>query len=141
MDWTQGPKMLVVWEVLEVARESGNRPVINACVRLIDADRRSWRKQSDDWMVFMVIVMGARRAVLDDGGQDRSITLLAARRRLLRWSRSRAEDRKPALQGARLTQEPGRRSSGRAMRVIDRQHVHLRRVLRRECDARLSATV
>jgi hypothetical protein len=51
MDWTQAPRMQVVWEVLEVARESGDQSVINACVRLIDADRRGWRKQSDDWRV------------------------------------------------------------------------------------------
>ena len=39
MDWTQGSKIQVVWEVLEAARETGEKTVIDACVRLIDAER------------------------------------------------------------------------------------------------------
>ena len=41
----------MVWQVLEVARENGEKPVIDACVRLIDAARRGSRKRADDWRV------------------------------------------------------------------------------------------
>ena len=51
MNWTQSPRIQAVWEVLEAARETGEKSVINACVRLIDAHRRGWRKQADDWRV------------------------------------------------------------------------------------------
>ena len=51
MKWTQAPKMHMVWEVLEAAREAGEKPVIDACVRLIDAARRGSRKQAGDWRV------------------------------------------------------------------------------------------
>ena len=51
MNWTQSPRIQEVWEVLEAARETGEKSVINACVRLIDAHRRGWRKQADDWRI------------------------------------------------------------------------------------------
>ena len=53
MNWLQPPRMAIVWEVLEAARDTGDKVVIEACVRLIDADRRGWRKHHDpaDWRV------------------------------------------------------------------------------------------
>jgi hypothetical protein len=46
VNWIQAPRMQVVWEVLEAARESGEKPV---SVRLIDAAKRGSRKQAEDW--------------------------------------------------------------------------------------------
>jgi hypothetical protein len=51
MNWMQAPRMQVVWEVLESARETGDKSVVDACVRLIHADRRGGRKQADDWRI------------------------------------------------------------------------------------------
>lgn len=38
------PRMRIVWMVLEGAKDVGDEPVIAACRRLIEADRRGWRK-------------------------------------------------------------------------------------------------
>jgi hypothetical protein len=46
MNWLQPPRMQVVWHVLDAARDTGDKLVIDACVRLIDADRRG-RKHHD----------------------------------------------------------------------------------------------
>lgn len=51
MNWLKPPRMQMVWEVLEAARDAGDKAVVDACTRLIDADRRGWRKHHDpaDW--------------------------------------------------------------------------------------------
>ena len=53
MNSTQPPSMRIVWEVLEAAWDAGERLVVDACIHLIDADRRGWRKHHDpaDWQV------------------------------------------------------------------------------------------
>lgn len=47
------PRMQIVWQVLEAARDVGDNVVVSACARLIGADRRGWRKHHDpeDWKV------------------------------------------------------------------------------------------
>lgn len=50
---TQPPRMQIVWQVLEAARDTGDKVVIGACVRLVEADRRGWRKhhRREDWEI------------------------------------------------------------------------------------------
>ena len=45
--------MALIWQVLEGARDAGDKHVIDACVRLIDADRLGWRRhhRQEDWQV------------------------------------------------------------------------------------------
>ncbi len=38
------PKMQIVWQVLEAAKDAGDEMVIAACRRLIVANRRGWSK-------------------------------------------------------------------------------------------------
>jgi hypothetical protein len=38
------PRMHIVWQVLEAAKDAGDEMVIAACRRLINADRIGWRK-------------------------------------------------------------------------------------------------
>ena len=40
------PRMQIVWEVLEAAKDAGDATVIAACRRLIVADRLGWRKHA-----------------------------------------------------------------------------------------------
>lgn len=40
------PKMQIVWEVLEAAKDAGDAMVIAACRRCIEADRRGWKKHN-----------------------------------------------------------------------------------------------
>jgi hypothetical protein len=53
MDWKESPRMALIWQVLEGARDAGDKHVIDACVRLIDADRLGWRRhhRQEDWQV------------------------------------------------------------------------------------------
>ena len=45
------PRMRIVWDVLEAAKDNQDDHVIGACRRLIVADRLGWRKHADmrDW--------------------------------------------------------------------------------------------
>jgi hypothetical protein len=38
------PRMRIVWDVLERAKDVGDELILAACRRLIEADRRGWRK-------------------------------------------------------------------------------------------------
>lgn len=38
------PKMRIVWEVLEAAKDAGDQMVIAACRKCIEADRLGWKK-------------------------------------------------------------------------------------------------
>lgn len=38
------PRMMIVWQVLEAAKDTGDQTVINACRRLIVANRLGWKK-------------------------------------------------------------------------------------------------
>ena len=38
------PKMQIVWQVLEAAKDAGDEMIIAACRRLIAANRRGWSK-------------------------------------------------------------------------------------------------
>lgn len=41
------PRMRIIWDVLESAKDNGDAIVIAACRRLINADRIGWRKHAD----------------------------------------------------------------------------------------------
>lgn len=41
---TQTPRMDNVWEVLGAAKDAGDQLAISACRRLIEADRRGWKR-------------------------------------------------------------------------------------------------
>ena len=45
------PKMQIVWNVLEAAKDAGDQMVVSACRRLIVANRLGWRKHANlnDW--------------------------------------------------------------------------------------------
>jgi hypothetical protein len=43
---TMTPKMQIVWEVLEAAKDNHDAPVIAACRRLIWANTLGWRKRA-----------------------------------------------------------------------------------------------
>lgn len=47
------PRMRIVWEALEAAKDNHDAVVIGACRRLIVADRQGWRKHADprDWII------------------------------------------------------------------------------------------
>lgn len=47
----QPPRMAIIWRVLEAAKDNGDTMVINACRRLINANRIGWRKHHnpEDW--------------------------------------------------------------------------------------------
>ena len=47
MDRPLSPRMRMVWQVLEAAKDAGNERVIAACRRCIVADRRGWRQHGD----------------------------------------------------------------------------------------------
>jgi hypothetical protein len=49
--YTLVPRMHIVWNVLERAKDVGDDFVIGACRRLIAANRLGWRKHHDpeDW--------------------------------------------------------------------------------------------
>ena len=38
------PKMQIVWNVLEAAKDANDQTVIAACRRLIEANRMGWKK-------------------------------------------------------------------------------------------------
>jgi hypothetical protein len=38
------PRMTIVWQVLEAAKDADDQAVIAACRRCIVADRRGWRR-------------------------------------------------------------------------------------------------
>ncbi|HEX3869426.1 MAG TPA: hypothetical protein VHV77_03215 [Pirellulales bacterium] len=40
----QSPRMEIVWQVLEAAKDNHDQIVIEACRRLIVANRRGWHK-------------------------------------------------------------------------------------------------
>ncbi len=41
------PKMHIIWNVLEAAKDAGDETVIAACRRLIVANRLGWKKHAD----------------------------------------------------------------------------------------------
>lgn len=41
------PRMQIVWQVLEAAKDAGDDLVIAACRRLINADHIGWRKHAN----------------------------------------------------------------------------------------------
>lgn len=41
---TQTPRMQIVWQVLEAAKDAGDAMVVAACRRMITADTIGWRK-------------------------------------------------------------------------------------------------
>jgi hypothetical protein len=41
------PRMQIVWDVLEAAKDNGDDLAIAACRRLIVADRLGWKKHAD----------------------------------------------------------------------------------------------
>jgi hypothetical protein len=41
------PKMMIVWQVLEAAKDAGDQMVIAACRRLIVANRIGWKKHAN----------------------------------------------------------------------------------------------
>lgn len=45
------PRMSIIWDVLEQAKDAGDEYVLAACRRLIHADRLGWTKHRDpaDW--------------------------------------------------------------------------------------------
>ena len=47
------PRMQIVWDVLERAKDAGDAVVTAACRRLIEANRLGWRKHHDpaDWQL------------------------------------------------------------------------------------------
>lgn len=49
------PRMRIVWDVLESAKDAGDIMVISACRRIIEADRIGWRKHGnkDDMALVM----------------------------------------------------------------------------------------
>lgn len=51
------PRMQIVWDVLEAAKDNGDDMVIAACRRLIVADRLGWKKHAkrDDIQLVMNI--------------------------------------------------------------------------------------
>lgn len=40
------PKMHIVWQVLEAAKDAGDQMVIAACRRCIEANRLGWKKHN-----------------------------------------------------------------------------------------------
>lgn len=46
-DTDMTPRMQIVWSVLEAAKDAGDTMVINACRRIITADRIGWRKHGN----------------------------------------------------------------------------------------------
>lgn len=38
------PKMQIIWQVLDMAKDVEDTMVINACRRLIEANRKGWKK-------------------------------------------------------------------------------------------------
>lgn len=50
---TMTPRMQIVWDVLEGAKDAKDELVIAACRRLIEANRRGWRKHASkaDWQL------------------------------------------------------------------------------------------
>ena len=48
MDTPVSPRMRMVWQVLEAAKDAGDERVIAACRRCIVADRRGWRAHGDE---------------------------------------------------------------------------------------------
>jgi len=38
------PRMQIIWAVIEAAKDAGDQMIINACRRLIEADRLGWHK-------------------------------------------------------------------------------------------------
>jgi hypothetical protein len=49
------PRMQIVWQVLEGAKDCQDQIVINACRRLINANTIGWRKHADkrDWQLVL----------------------------------------------------------------------------------------
>lgn len=49
------PKMRIVWEVLEAAKDAGDEMVIAACRRCIEANRRGWKahKGSESFQIVL----------------------------------------------------------------------------------------
>jgi hypothetical protein len=57
------PRMTIVWEILERAKDAGDEFVIAACRRLIIADRIGWKRHANksDWTLI--------RAFAEDGSE------------------------------------------------------------------------
>jgi hypothetical protein len=53
--------MVLVWRVLEGAKDAGDAMVIAACRRLIVADRLGWRRHADmrDWRIVKALAEAA----------------------------------------------------------------------------------
>ncbi|OCC05136.1 hypothetical protein BA190_09475 [Labrys sp. WJW] len=41
------PRMRIVWQVLEAAKDAGETVVLAACRRLVEADRRGWKRHAN----------------------------------------------------------------------------------------------
>lgn len=53
------PRMQIVWEVLEAAKDAGDDFVLAACRRVIAADRIGWRKHGDKADLRIVLAFAA----------------------------------------------------------------------------------
>jgi len=53
MEMNMTPRMQIVWQVLEAAKDNGDQMVIAACRRLIVADRIGWKRHAAkaDWQL------------------------------------------------------------------------------------------
>lgn len=49
------PRMQIIWDVLEAAKDCSDEIVIGACRRLIVADRLGWKKHADRAEVRLVM--------------------------------------------------------------------------------------
>jgi hypothetical protein len=51
------PRMVMVWDCLERAKDAGDSKVIDACRRLINADRIGWKKHASmaDWRLVQAL--------------------------------------------------------------------------------------
>ncbi len=52
-------RMMIVWDVLESAKDAGDVMAINACRRLINAENRGWRKHHDPADFALVMALAA----------------------------------------------------------------------------------
>jgi hypothetical protein len=46
-EYVQPPRMAMVWDVLERAKDAGDARIVAACRRIINADRLGWKKHGD----------------------------------------------------------------------------------------------
>lgn len=56
------PRMQIVWFTLEAAKDAGEAHVVATCRRLIEADRRGWRRHAnrDDYRLVLEVYEGLR---------------------------------------------------------------------------------